>query len=113
MTSGGGPESARLLAEINHCGFYILNGVSVPITSSVPKPVYPKYTPSSLRTSQIIQATLLASVDPNDAATRFTSLFPPPVPPPQFLQPEFVKYRINYEPVTRQKPCIGFRYVEP
>lgn len=105
----GGPESTRLLAEMNQCGFNIIKGVKVPLSSNKPPPISPKITPASIRTAQIIEATLIASVSPTDPTTRFSNFFPAPIPPPQFLQPEFVKYKINYEPVTRQIPCIGSR----
>ena len=105
----GGPESTRLLAEMNQCGFNIIKGVQVPLSSNKPPPVSPQITPSSTRTAQIIEATLAASVSPTDPNTRFSMFFPPPIPPPQYLQPEFVKYKIRYEPVTRQIPCIGSR----
>ena len=106
----GGPESTRLLAEMNQCGFNIIKGVQVPLSSTtIPPPVSPLITPSSITTARRVEAPLIASVDPADPNTRFSMFFPPPIPPPQYLQPEFVKYKINYEPVTRQIPCIGSR----
>jgi len=105
----GGPESTRLLTEMNQCGFNIINGVKVPLSSNMPPPVSPQITPASITTARLVEATLIASVSPTDPTTRFSMFFPPPIPPPQYLQPGFVKYKITYEPVTRQIPCIGSR----
>jgi hypothetical protein len=114
VPTNGGLESNHLLYEINKCGYTIIKGVSVPITTSnIPPPISPEIKPASVATSQLIAATILASVNPADPSTRFSQFFPAPIPPPQYLQPGFVKYKINNEPRTRQIPCIGYRRYDP
>lgn len=112
--SSGGLESTRLFTAINQCGFTIVKGKTVPSNrSKMPSPVSPENAPASSTTRLLISATILASVSPTDPTTRFSDFFPPPIPPPQFLQPEFVKYNINYGPKYSAKPCVGFREILP
>jgi len=106
-------ESSRMTSESVACGFTIVNGVQVPITSTTLIPIIVQTVPASTTTAQRIEATLLAETDPTKTDLRFLEYFPPPVPPPQFLQPGFVKYKYSYEPVTPQRPCIGYRSIEP
>ena len=105
-------ESERLAGEIIACGFTIVNGIQVPITATSLIPIVVQTTPASNTTMQLIDATLLAETDSSKADLRFLDFFPPPVPPPQFLQPGFVKYNYTYEPVTRQRPCIPYRNID-
>jgi hypothetical protein len=125
-SSNGGLESTRLSAELVQCGTQIIYNKTVPITgtrltmvdvgipnstnsSVVPGSVGVPASAASLTTTLRVNATLLAANDPNSPDTRFSLFFPPAIPPPQFLQPEFVRYRINYEPVGPQPPCVGTR----
>jgi hypothetical protein len=72
-------------------------------------PVLIETTPASLTTAQLIETTINATINSSNPTTRFSEFFPRQPPPPQFLQPEFRKYNINYEPVGPQRPCNGFR----
>jgi hypothetical protein len=110
----GGPESARLITEINKCGFYYVNGIATPYpigSSTLPTPVLVATVPASKTTELLIEATLIAANSYTNPETRFLEFFPPPVPPPQFLQRDFVKYKINYEPVYIVPPCVGSRRI--
>ena len=104
------PESTRLAAELVECGSYYLNGQLVPITGTTITPVNIISIPASLTTTQLIQNTIYASIDPFLTTTRFSEFFPPQPPPPQFLQINY--YKINYEPVAPQKPCIAYRTID-
>lgn len=104
------PESTRVSAELLKCGSYYLNGQQVPISGTTIPPVDIIPTPASLTTSQLIQNTIYASIDPFSVTARFSKFFPPQTPPPQFLQINY--YKINYEPVARQKPCIAYRTID-
>jgi len=115
QNKNGGPESLRLIAEINQCGYYYVRGVAVPYpagASTVPAPILSKTVPASNTTALLVEASLIAANAPNNPDTRFIEFFPPPVPPPQQLQPDFVKYKINYEPVYVVPPCVGPRRFE-
>ena len=101
-------ESSRVSAELDRCPFYYVNGVAF-ISSKSTTPVLVKTTPASLTTVKLIEATLLQTTNSSDTTARFSEFFPRQPPPPQFLQPEFLKYEINYEPVGPQGPCNGFR----
>jgi hypothetical protein len=70
-------------------------------------------TPASATTMKLINDTLILANDSFIVDTRFIDFFPPPIPPPQFLQPDFVKYKINYEPIPPSRPCVGYRTIEP
>lgn len=112
--SSGGLESTHLFAVMNQCGFTIVKGKTVPASKSkMPAPISPEIAPASSTTRQLISATILAAASPTDPTTRFLDFFPPPIPPPQFLQPDFVKYNISYGPKYSAKPCIGFREILP
>jgi hypothetical protein len=85
-----------------------VNGVAFESSKST-NPVLVKTTPASLTTVKLIEATLLQTTNSSDPTLRFSEFFPTQPPPPQFLQPEFRKYEINYEPVGPQSECNGFR----
>lgn len=74
-----------------------------------PAAVSPEIKAASVRTGQLIDATILASVSTTDPTTRFSTFLPPPIPPPRFLQPGFVKYNVNSNaPKYVVPPCVGF-----
>jgi hypothetical protein len=54
--------------------------------------------------------TLTQANNPYDPTTRFTDLYPPTVPPPQFLQVK--PYRASNEPKSRVRVCVGPRQVD-
>jgi hypothetical protein len=99
-------ESMRLFEKLEACDN---NNNINDSTSKFSAPVLVETVPASLTTSQLIEATLRTSMNSTDPNTRFIEFFPPPIPPPQFLQPDFRKYNINYEPPARQRPCVGWR----
>lgn len=98
-------ESMHLLEKMEECD----NNNNINEHSSYYRPVLVETIRASLTTSKLIETTLRASNDPTNPNTRFLNYFPPPIPPPQYLQPGFRKYKINYEPPARQRPCIGWR----
>lgn len=103
-------ESVRLARELAECDFTYINGKKVPFTNT---PILVQTTPASATTMKLINDTLLLANDIFITDTRFIDFFPPPIPPPQFLQPDFVKYKINYEPIPQSRPCVGYRTIEP
>ena len=104
-------ESAHLRAVLTKCPYQYVNGVQQPMSpGSAPVPVIT--VPASQTTAQIINATVAAAGAAAGAVAavgRFSEYFPPPVPPPQQLQPGFVKYNINYGPKYVVPPCVGPR----
>lgn len=103
-------ESAHLLTVLTSAPYYYVNGVPQPMTPGVlPAPVPAITVPASQTTAQVINATLVAANSQVDPAARFIEYFPPPVPPPQELQPGFVRYNINYGPTYVVPPCVGPR----
>jgi hypothetical protein len=64
--------------------------------------VYPRSNPSSATTKKN-QDQILTILGPNGIVTekRFIDIVPPPVPPPQNLQPGYVLYRSTKEPASR------------
>lgn len=107
-------ESEYILYKIRKCGYTVVKGVSVPITTSgIPAPVSPNIAPASVTTSKLIEATLLANVSTTDPTTRFSEFFPAPIPPPRYLQPGYVKYNFNSNrPAYKVPPCIGYGTVQ-
>lgn len=101
-------ESSRLSAELDQCPVYYVDGVAF-VSSKSTAPVLIETTPASLTTVKLIESTLFQTTNSSDPAIRFSEFFPRQPPPPQFLQPEFRKYEINYEPVGPQSPCNSFR----
>jgi len=71
-------------------------------TNLVTKAVYPRSNPSSATTKKN-QDLVLSILGPNGIVTekRFIDIVPPPVPPPQNLQPGYVLYRSTKEPASR------------
>ena len=101
-------ESARLKAVLTRCPYHYVNGLEQPMTpDSAPVPVIT--VPASQTTAQLISATIAAATTQTAVTGRFIEYFPPPVPPPQQLQPGFVKYNINYGPKYVVPPCVGPR----
>jgi hypothetical protein len=97
----GGPESSRMAR--NKC---------TNCTLSKPAPVLVETKPASKTTEQ--KATSITDISQiniqnvtNTEAQKylFGSFFPPPVPPPQFLQ--VPPTRSNNEPRARASPCVG------
>lgn len=71
-------------------------------TNLATKAVYPRSNPSSSTTKKN-QDLVLSILGPNGIVTekRFIDIVPPPVPPPQNLQPGYVLYRSTKEPASR------------
>ena len=78
-------------------------------TNLVTKAVYPRSNPSS-STIKKNQDLVISILGPNGIVTerRFIDIVPPPVPPPQNLQPGYVLYRNTNEPASRiPTMCAG------
>ena len=101
-------ESAHLRATITKCPYYYVNGIEQPMPPEL-APVAVITVPASQTTSQLIVSTIAAANTQTTVTGRFIEYFPPPVPPPQQLQPGFVKYNINYGPKYVVPPCVGPR----
>lgn len=100
-------ESSHLNAVLTRCPYHYVNGLQQPLSpGSAPVPVIT--IPASQTTAQLINATLVAATAVAQTG-RFIEYFPPPVPPPQQLQPGFIKYNINYGPRYIVPPCVGPR----
>lgn len=100
-------ESDRILKEINQCLLLPINpGAPSQLAGSVVKKAN---VAASTTTLQFIDAIILASVSTTDPTTRFSGFFPAPIPPPQYLQPGYVKYDVNSNrPKYVVPPCVGF-----
>jgi hypothetical protein len=101
-------ESSHLRAVITACPYYYVNGIQTPMPPEI-TPVQVITVPASQTTRQVINATVAAANLQTTVTGRFIEYFPPPVPPPQQLQPGFVKYNINYGPKYVVPPCVGPR----
>jgi len=95
-------ESSRISAKLDRCPVYYVDGVAI-VSGKSTAPVLIETTPASSTTAQLIEATLIQST------TRFSKFFPRQPPLPQFLQPEFRKYKINSEPIGPQSSCHSFK----
>jgi hypothetical protein len=106
----GGPESSRIAAI--GCPTIFINHVPVPrppptvgtdiaFGVDVSTPV-PDSVTTAIRRERIVNTVRIGT---GDAATdtRFMEFFPPPVPPPQFLQRP--PTQVNYEPIARTSGC--------
>ena len=94
------PESARVAKK--RCPTIVVNSVIVPRPPMlIPVDIVPTASSTTEQTAR--DATLYASNDPMNPATRFKDFFPPPVPPPQFLQKP--PTRVGGEPKARIFPC--------
>jgi hypothetical protein len=96
----GGPESARISAV----------GCSTIFVDRHPKPRPPVVVPfdvipipDSITTARLRDTTLAVATHPTNPDTRFIAFFPPPIPPPQFLQ--VPRTQVNYEPKARTTGC--------
>ena len=110
--------SAPVMAGINYsscCKSKVNANGTTPLESSktlkkiVLASVSPEIKAASVRTGQLIDATILVSVSTTDPITRFSTFLPPPIPPPRYLQPGYVKYDVNSNrPKYVVPPCVGF-----
>ena len=96
----GGPESSRI-AETGCPTIFVYRFPQPRPPVIVPVDVVP--TPDSITTARLREATLAAANSPTNPDTRFIAFFPPPIPPPQFLQVNLP--RVNYEPKARTTGC--------
>lgn len=105
----GGPESDRIATR--KCELCFIQGAPTIVPRTQPLiPVVITSTPASNTVDSNRDLTLYNSNDPTNPDTRFTPFFPPPVPPPWFLQ--VPPYRVTNEPKARILPCVGPRQVD-
>jgi len=96
MIQNGGPESSRMYNK--KCS----NNSPLLVTTTPASNTTLKKSLSNTNCSQINVQT----VSNNDAQQiLFGAFFPPPIPPPKFLQ--VPPTRSNNEPYARQTPCVG------
>jgi hypothetical protein len=93
------------LAALCKCSEIVVYSIPTSIkkgTNLVKTAVYPRSNPSSATTKKN-QDQILTILGPNGIVTerRFIDIVPPPVPPPQNLQPGYVLYRDTNEPASR------------